>query len=269
MMTAMKKPDWAKRIRRAADLAERYPSAAEVLTFYQHILEFQKTISGDISLRSLSSLDPGRAFREQLDVDAAARRLPDLLALVGKKGPSKLAAEAGALRRAGSEEEEKLVRNFVQELEGETELHTFFARVLLQPYAEYLAAAPAAQLEGFRGSICPICQARPQVAVLRPEGDGGKRFLGCSFCLTEWEFRRILCPVCGEEDYVKLPRYSAEDVPAVRVEACDTCKYYLKSVDLTADGLAVPIVDEVATAPLDLWAVEHGYKKISPNIMGF
>ena len=268
-MTAMKKPDWAKRIRRAADLAERYPSAAEVLTFYQHILEFQKTISDDISLRSLSSLDPGKAFREQLDVNAAAGRLPDLLALVEKKGPSKLAAEAGALSRTGSEEEEKLVSNFVQELEGETELHTFFARVLLQPYAEYLAAAPAAQLEGFRGSVCPICQARPQVAVLRPEGDGGKRFLGCSFCLTEWEFRRILCPVCGEEDYTKLPRYSAEDMPATRVEACDTCKYYLKSVDMTVDGLAVPIVDEVATAPLDIWAVEHGYKKISPNIMGF
>jgi formate dehydrogenase maturation protein FdhE len=29
------------------------------------------------------------------------------------------------------------------------------------------------------------------------------------------------------------------------------------------------VVDEIATAPLDLWAVEHGYRKIQPNLMGF
>jgi len=104
--------------------------------------------------------------------------------------------------------------------------------------------------------------------VLRPEANGGKRLLMCSFCLTEWEFRRILCPFCGEEDYQKLPRYSVQD-PVVRVEACDTCKRYLKSVDMTVDGLAVPLVDEIATVPLDLWAAERGYRKICVNLMGF
>jgi formate dehydrogenase maturation protein FdhE len=53
------------------------------------------------------------------------------------------------------------------------------------------------------------------------------------------------------------------------VEACDTCKTYLKSVDLTVEGRAVPEVDEVATAPLDLWAAERDYHKILPNVMGF
>lgn len=146
---------------------------------------------------------------------------------------------------------------------------SFFARVLLQPYAERLAGTRPAQPPGFAGSTCPTCGGRPQVAVLRPKGDGGKRFLLCSFCLTEWEFRRILCPICGEVDYSKLPRYSAEDLIAVRVEGCDTCHYYLKSVDMTIDGLAVPMVDEVATASLDLWASGHGYKKAELNIMGF
>jgi len=140
---------------------------------------------------------------------------------------------------------------------------------LFQPLAEHLAVAQGTQLEGFSGSVCPLCSAKPQVAVLRPEGDGGKRFLVCSLCLTEWEFRRILCPSCGEEDYQKLPRYSAEDLAAARVEACDTCEYYLKSVDMTVDGHAIPLVDEIATVPLDLWAAEHGYTKISLNLMGF
>lgn len=105
--------------------------------------------------------------------------------------------------------------------------------------------------------------------MIRPEGDGGKRLLLCSLCQSEWEFRRILCPACGEVNHEKLPRYSAEGIASVRVEACDTCKHYLKSIDMTVDGLAVPVVDEIATAPLDLWAAEHGYQKIRLNLMGF
>jgi formate dehydrogenase maturation protein FdhE len=38
---------------------------------------------------------------------------------------------------------------------------------------------------------------------------------------------------------------------------------------MTVDGLAVAVVDEIATASLDLWAVEHGYRKLQLNIMGF
>ena len=105
--------------------------------------------------------------------------------------------------------------------------------------------------------------------MLRPEGDGGKRFLVCSFCLTEWEFRRILCPICGEVDHQKLPRYSAAGIAAVRVEACENCHFYLKSVDMTCGRPRRPVVDEVATAPLDVWAMEHGFSKISLNLMGF
>jgi FdhE protein len=146
---------------------------------------------------------------------------------------------------------------------------SFFARVLLEPQAEWLARTGVCKPHPLAENVCPICQSRPQLAIIRREGDGGKRSLLCSLCQWEWEFRRIVCPVCGEEHNEKLPRYSAEGIPSVRVEACDSCKQYLKSVDLTVDGLAVPIVDEIAMAPLDLWAVERGYRKIQINIMGF
>src|SRR5271166_1926470 len=266
-MIQTKKPDWGKRIERAIDLTERYPSTAEVLTFYRRILEFQKTLHDGISSRP----PPGRdgPFRERLDVDTAMRQLPSLLSLVQKSGPSKLAQEAAEISRGPSEQQRQMLHDFLTATDtDDAGPNSFFARVLFQPLAEYLAVAHGTRLEGFSGSVCPVCGAKPQVAVLHPEGDGGKRFLVCSFCLTEWEFRRILCPLCAEEDYQKLPRYSA-DAFAVRVEACDTCKHYLKSVDMTVDGLAVPLVDEIATAPLDLWAAEHGYTKVSVNIMGF
>jgi FdhE protein len=100
------------------------------------------------------------------------------------------------------------------------------------------------------------------------EGDGGKRFLLCSFCSQEWEFRRILCPTCGEESETKLPVYIAEQLPHIRVEACDTCKFYLPTVDLTKDGHAIPLVDDLAAIPLTLWAHENGYSRLQPNLLG-
>ena len=76
--------------------------------------------------------------------------------------------------------------------------HPFFERVILQAQTE--ERAHAATVASGVQPLCPFCGEKPVAAVLRPEGDGGKRFLLCSLCFTEWEFRRLLCPNCGEED---------------------------------------------------------------------
>jgi len=266
-MIPAKKPDWSGRIERASYLAGRQPAAAEVLNFYRRILEFQKDLYDRAASRPAALDVP---FRERLDPDAAMQQLPELLSLVQASGPSKLAQEAADFRLESPEQCRQVLKLFLNAKDADDAgAYAFFARVLFQPLAEHLAAIPAPSLQGFSGMVCPVCGEKPQVAVLRPEGDGGKRFLVCSFCTTEWEFRRVLCPVCGEEDHTKLPRYTAEGISAVRVEACESCHYYLKSVDLTVDGLAVPLVDEVATASLDVWAVEYGFHKIRRNLMGF
>ena len=104
--------------------------------------------------------------------------------------------------------------------------------------------------------------------VLRGEGDGAKRWLLCSLCSTEWQFRRVLCPGCGEENKDKLPIYTAAEFPAARVDACDNCQTYIKSIDLTKDGRAIPAVDEIATVALNIWAEEHDYAKLETNLLG-
>jgi FdhE protein len=53
----------------------------------------------------------------------------------------------------------------------------------------------------------------------------------------------------------------------VRIEACDNCKRYLKTIDLTKDGHAVPIVDDIASVSLDLWAAEQGYSRLRANLL--
>jgi FdhE protein len=168
--------------------------------------------------------------------------LPDLFCLIQRIGPPPLAEKARLLTR-----------------------DPFFDRVLLQPYAERRANGLAPQGAAAR---CPVCNEWPQASALRGEGDGGKRWLVCSLCCGEWEFRRVLCPACGEEDKDQLPVFLNDSFEHARVEACDRCRSYIKSIDLTKDGLAVPVVDDLATVSLDLWAQEAGYHKLQPNILG-
>jgi Protein involved in formate dehydrogenase formation len=117
---------------------------------------------------------------------------------------------------------------------------------------------------------CPFCGGAPQLSILESAGDadGGGRQLLCGTCLTVWPFRRVLCAHCGEEDEHRLAYYHSPAFDHLRVDACDTCRHYLKTVDLTRLGIAVPVVDEVAGASLDLWALEHDYQKIELNLVG-
>ena len=105
----MKKPDWDKRIRRAAELAERCQGATEVVTFYQHILAFQQQIYEDISLRPALPVRREGSFRAELDTAAAMKWLPSLLSLVQKKGPAKLALDAAALNQSPSERQQQVL----------------------------------------------------------------------------------------------------------------------------------------------------------------
>ena len=115
---------------------------------------------------------------------------------------------------------------------------------------------------------CPRCAGPPVAAVLREEGHGAKRFLLCALCLREWECLRIVCPACGEQEFDKLPVYTAEQFAHVRIDACDRCHHYIKTIDLTKDGLAVPCVDDIASVSLDLWARERGYTRIRTTFSG-
>ncbi len=269
-MTMPLRTTWDKRIRRAEELLDRNPSSLQVLTFYQHVLVLQQQLSHSRASHASPEAATGASLLEQLDVDLALRWLPALLKVVQSHGPTKLAEDSARVGASGEGEQRQMLLAFLdgEESGGSYLPSTFFARVLFQTQAESLGSRLTLPSEHSE-PLCPVCGSKPQLAVLRPEGDGGKRHLACSLCLTEWEYRRIVCPVCDELDPIKLPRYSVEEPIAVRIEACDTCKAYQKSFDMTVDGLMVPEVDEIATVALDVWAIEHGYHKIHLNLLGF
>ncbi len=230
-----------RRIQRAGELATAFPAAAEILAFYGEIARFQKSVYENLPS---DAPDP---------VAVLAPHWSPFLKLVERTAPEPLVAAARELGRDEAACGQILLSCWSG---GDVpEDCTFFARALLQPYAE-------------RTRPCPFCQAHPVAGVLRGEGEGASRSLLCLMCARERPFRRIVCPGCGESDKDKLPVYIAAEIDYVRVEACDTCRTYIKSIDLTKNGLAVPEVDEMATVALNLWAEEHGYTKLQANLLG-
>lgn len=260
---------WTSRVSRAGDLSEDQSPSAPLLRFYSGVLQVQSAIALDVATR-LPEFRPELPFRQQLDVDTPLRHIDSFADLVIGQGPTLLASQMQEIRARGNEYIRELLE-WSKVADSSKRLVTpaerFTAMALLQPAAEILSRVYPAPPDAT--GRCPVCGSTPQLAVLTQEGEGAKRSLQCHFCLTIWEYRRVLCPWCGESDREKLPRYSAQELPHVRVEACDTCQHYLKSIDMTVDGRAVPLVDEIAATALDVWAGEQGYVKITPNLLGF
>ena len=266
---------WDERIQRAQRLSTEYPFAAEILRFYGHVARAQKRVyervraaCGDARVQR-----PAGGLREELDLTILLPEFRGFLGIAEKYAPGALGETAKELAAGDPASWVEWLTEWwgAPESGGEgAEGHRqFCARAFLEPYAEYLAEHTELPVLEMTPSVCPLCGGRPQMGVLREEGDGAARSLVCSLCATEWRYGRILCPACGESNETHLAIYVVEEIPQVRVEGCETCQVYMKTVDLTKAGLAVPIVDEIAAMPLDLWAAERNYTKLQRNLMGF
>jgi FdhE protein len=110
-------------------------------------------------------------------------------------------------------------------------------------------------------SYCPICGSKPVMAEL--VGQERKRFLICSCCGYEWRFKRIQCPFCENEERRKFKYFFAEkEGRAYRIETCQKCKKYIKTVDTEElDDEVIPSVDDIGTLYLDVLAKKEGYTR--------
>jgi FdhE protein len=100
------------------------------------------------------------------------------------------------------------------------------------------------------------------------QGEGALRSLVCGLCGLEWGVPRIRCPLCAEADPARLPIFSAAQYPAQRIEACEGCRHYLKSLEVVGKDPEFPEVDELVSLALDLWAEEQGFTRLEPNLAG-
>ena len=271
---------WDRRIRRANELASSYPFSAQGLRYYACVVTFQKGLYCALqkALGDTPKMSSDRRLRDELDLFLLLPKFPEFLSVIQQIAPAPLAQASGGLARKGPAAWQHAIEDFwhgepglaggVDDAAQSQSSDQVLAWIFLQPYAEYLADHREIALADGTPLTCPLCGGKPAVGVLRSEGDGAKKSLICMLCAHEWAFRRIYCPACGEEREPQMAYYSAPEIAHVRVDVCDTCHTYLKSIDLTKTGLAVAVVDELATIPLDLWAREHGYEKLQINLLG-
>ena len=256
---------WEKQIERADLLAGQSSGSKDLLRFYGQLLRAQKEIYE--FLRSRKDWLPTGDLEQ--DVPVVQSSMSRLLETVAQHGPEALAEEAKAIAATP----EVMVQDLLSYWRSPSDTQ-FFAKSVLQPYARWLAetrTTPVGRELAGGERTCPFCGGRPQLSFLQSResnAESGNRDLLCATCLSSWEFRRIVCANCGEERPAKLGYFHSPEFDHIRIEACDSCQHYIKAIDLTRLGLAVPLVDEIYAAPLDLWAREHGYTKIELNLIG-
>jgi FdhE protein len=185
-------------------------------------------------------------------------------------GPPLLAEACRARLREGELTEP--VRRWLSG-EGQSAVEEYLARAAAGPVLEALGPAAGAACRGQTSARgCPRCGGRPQLSYVPESGESlvtAPRRLLCCRCGESWVHARMSCPGCGEQSTAKLPIYADGDrFPHLRADACERCRRYLLAIDLRKDPLAVPVVDELAALPLDLYVQELGFAKISPNLLG-
>jgi len=230
---------------RARQLAQEHPGSAELLEFAAGLLKAQGAVRA-------------------ADLAAVAAASRPVLEYCARKGPPELAADARAALLGGFDSR---VQAYWRS--GDFD---YLARAALQPYARMLRETGQSPSRGVSGP-CVFCGSGAWIATRRippgpGTGEGALRMLHCSLCAFSWQIARIHCPSCGEENPEKLPSFTAPQHLGVRVEACESCKTYVKSVDLTLDARRVPEIDELVSLSMDLWAVEQGYERMEPGLSG-
>lgn len=251
--SASMKFSWDEKISRAQKLSTDFPTTREILAVYMRVAKLQRAISD------------GLHGTDHPDISSLLGFVPDLHKLVNNLGSVPLKETLEKMGKNSTRWSELLLKYWEQQPEPESPSEALLAYILLQPYAQHVTSQMQLHSEN-TSPVCPACGNAPELSVLREYNNGARRSLLCSLCSTEWEFRRVLCSNCAEQDKDKLPVFSAEEFPQARIEACETCKTYIKCIDLSKDGHAVPPVDDLATLPLDLWAQEQGFTRQQPNM---
>src|SRR5258708_355210 len=199
---------WQQRIRRAEHLAAQHPFAEESLGFYIHPARFQEVLSHRSERAggktSVSPSDP--------DLTNLAGSFPASLSLVEEKPPAPLAQVAHDLRNSDPHSWTDLFTEVWTHIDSPTDPQEFLVLAFLQPYAEFARAQANLQLGGYTPLLCPFFHRKPALRALRQQGDGGRRSLLCGFCLTEWQFRRLICAEYREHNHATPTVYTPDEL---------------------------------------------------------
>lgn len=129
---------------------------------------------------------------------------------------------------------------------------------VLSSYSE--ALSPLVNHDLWQKSYCPVCGGTPDFSFL--DSERGARWLLCSRCDSQWLFKRLQCPYCGNDDHKSLAYYT-NDKNQYRLYTCDKCRTYIKAIDLRkADEEILLPLERVLTLDMDRQAREMNYNAL-------
>jgi FdhE protein len=290
-----RKPQEVDRIiRRINAIEKKRPGYKAILGFFKYIIREQYKVKPLIKIDTvtISEETAKNQMREgfslidmkdmKLDMDSSKQLFMKLCRGLLRKDMN-IAVEAKKISQAVRKKEIDLKELFSRVFDGDKGYIDFIAnkagvhkwllmflsessiKPSLEAYAESLKGY-ADQESWYRG-YCPVCGSQPERGELRK--DFGERFLECSSCSFKWRFKRVVCPFCGNEDNKKLRYFNTEsDGKAYRVDVCDECKKYIKTIDLreTQEDVVLP-VDDIGTLHLDIIAEKEGYTRGVPGFL--
>ncbi|HEV8376114.1 MAG TPA: formate dehydrogenase accessory protein FdhE [Candidatus Polarisedimenticolia bacterium] len=257
--------EFERRAARAELLSRQAPSCEGPLRFAAGLYRVQGPAAA-----AIEAANTDKPLSGHLDEDLARffDQVSAILRYAAEEGPQALSEQA----RSRQEDLPPTTRARLQVYWAGDQSSTedYLSRAVLRPYVEFLRSVSVAPDRVHRRGQCPFCGGAPWISARR-EGslmEGARRMLGCALCGGEWLFGRILCASCFEENPHRLPTFQNEKHSTVRIEACETCHRYVKSIDMSLDARPIPEVDDLVSLSMDLWAAEQGYTRIEPGLAG-
>lgn len=273
---------------RIQQLEKKRPDYGEILDFYQKVKEAQDKVKTSLKIAPIILKKKSKEFsakegfsliqKEDFPLDTEASvSLFETLCHIGKEANPHMAEQVAkigkALDHAGIDLKkllkkglaEQRVERVVDEFGLDKKVFLFLIQSSIKPSIEAgmeqlrTEVDPETCLKGY----CPVCGSLPSLSLLKE--DVGKRYLLCSLCGYQWRIDRLFCPFCSSKDQDSLHYFHGEGEETHRIDLCDNCHRYIKTIDYRNLQESDPVLEDLATLHLDILATQKGYKRPVPN----
>ncbi|MFB3885493.1 MAG: formate dehydrogenase accessory protein FdhE [Thermodesulfobacteriota bacterium] len=270
--------------KRIQQLKKKRPGYKEILDFYQKIRDEQEKTKASLKLEPIHLRKEWKALLTKegfpilekgdfpVDIEASMT-LFHSLCQIGKDANSHMAREAEKIEAILDQKKVDLKRLLIEgtkegkikeigrEFGLDKQVLTYLVQESLRPSIEAGVEKLHHEFDtrNWLKGYCPICGSLPYLSLLKEEV--GKRYLLCSFCGYAWRVDRMTCPFCQNKGQESLHYFYGEGEEALRIDFCDKCREYIKTIDLRKIDSDDPTLEDLATLHLDVLASQKGYRR--------
>jgi len=272
-------------------LKDKNPAHNEMLDFYEQIREKQEDYKPRLDVSPIATSENFRTLQIKegfplinkedfiLDILSSVELFKSLCE-VAKNATHKMKENIRLLEDAVREQtlyldrmlekyyDEKYLSEIVKNIGVDEAILKFLVQMSIKPSIKVNVEKlkDKVDLRNWLRGYCPVCGSFPHMSELKGEG---QRFFECSFCGFEWPSERLKCPFCENKDHESLHYLYEEGKEVYRVDVCDKCKQYIKTVDSRKLNFEPDLeLEDIATIHLDMMASEKGFKRPVPSPWG-